>query len=505
MININYFLGKIMKKGKVIKYTYIILFFTIFFFSISSQNKCDKYIVNDTDNKFSNVEENNNIKNSKFWNLYGEAIYIKNNWSDADDEYEWIQYINNEYLIENISIDVNNANFGIYIENSLIENFRIRNCTIYNSNLNGIRIRNSGSGIIEDCKIYDNYFGINIEAGSSAIVVQDSDINNNIYGIYLMSSDYNTIRWNNITLNDNGIDLTASDSLNILNNNISLNNDRGIYTSQSNDCWIEGNTISHNGDGDAYYDGGVYWKGGTNNVILSNDISFNYEGIYFDDPSSIYVGIANNNITYNNRNGISLMTPSFSNMINIMNNNISNNNKRGINVYYAFNTTIKNNYIGNNGDHGIVIAVDHNTTISDNTIFKNTGYGIWHPDEFSPRKNLIIRNNTISGNVDYNIYLENFADHSVYPGKFTLNKIIGTIATDRRDPVYDTYSWNNNYFSYYNGIDANDDGIGDSPQTLYNQYITIEDKNPLWWDSPIITLQSPNTDEWFNKTPPPIS
>lgn len=440
---------------------------------------------------------------------YLKIIHIDNNWSAAEAALDYVQWdsVFSKYVIENVSIDCKGNPFGIFIENSKTWDFEIRNCTVYNAGSYAIRIYNTWSGIIEDCHLFDNDDGISIESGSIAIVVQDCVIeNNDVYGVYLESSNFNTVRRSNLTSNNVGIRVIMSDSLNVLDNNISNSNGNGLHFYVSDDCRIEGNDINHNTGSGYVNGGGIYWEGGTNNVIKENEISHNKAGIYFTGTSGTnFLGISYNNVTFNSRAGISVMDGSFANTVNIRYNNVSGNNQRGIQVFWARGTTIDDNYVDGNGDDGITVAVDHDTMVSDNFVSNNDGYGIWHPDEYSPRESLTFYNNTVSGNSDYNIYISSFDDHATYPGSFTYNTIIGNIALDERTAVYNPNAWNFNYYSYYSGEDANDDGIGDTAQDLYNPTLTIQDQNPAWWDSPTISITSPVTDDVINATAPSIS
>jgi parallel beta-helix repeat protein len=451
-----------------------------------------------------------NLNTSGFWNENDfSIIHIDNNWSAAAAALDWVHWdsIFSKYIIENVSLDCNGNPFGIFIENARTSNFEIRNCTIYNATSYAIRIYNTLSGIIEDCHLFGNYDGISIEEGSSAIVVQDCVIeNNNAYGVYLETSNFNTVRRSNLTSNNVGIRVIMSDGLNFLDNNISNSNGNGLQFYVSDNCRVEGNTINYNSGAGYSNGGGIYWEGGTSTVITENEISHNKAGIYFTGTSGTnFLGITYNNVTFNSRAGISVIDGSFANTVNIRYNNVSGNSQRGIQVFFARSTTIDDNYVDGNGDHGITVAVDHDTTVSDNTVSNNNGYGIYHPDEFSPRESLTIYNNVVTWNSDYNIYIGSFDDHATYPGSFTYNTIKGNIALDERTAVYNPNAWNYNYFSYYGGEDANDDGIGDTAQDLYNPTLTIQDQNPVWWDSPTISITSPITDDFINTTAPSIS
>ncbi len=497
-----------MNKRRLILYLYLLCFLVFFFMTINS-HKNDTIVDNKRYTEIENKteEENKILKRSDSWKLKGKVLYIKDNWSDADTAYEWVRFANGRYWVENLSIDVFGDSYGILIEDSQTDSFTIKNCTIYNASSYGIRIENSGSGIIEDCYIFDNSIGVYIYNCIGAIVVQDCTIKDNSnYGVEMGISDFCSVLRCNISFCDVGISFWASNDINIIESNVSYNYDNGVEIS-GNNAWLEDNIINNNGDGDAFDDGGILHSGGLNNAIVNNDISYNEEGIYVSNANS-YIGIVENNITFNDNTGISFVDGSWVTMINIKDNNVSNNGVRGMQLFYVYNATIDNNYIYDNGEKGIVVATDHNTTIKNNIIKDNDDYGIWHPHEFAdwPRDNFFIINNTVSGNVMYNIFIEDFNDSVKYPGKFKYNRIIGSIVRDDRVTLNDPNSWDSNYYSYYSGVDANDDGIGDTPQNIYRQVGPAKvDSNPIWWDAPILTITSPTTDEWVNATPPAIS
>jgi len=195
----------------------------------------------------------------------------------------------------------------------------------------------------------------------------------------------------------------------------------GITLWHSSNCKICGNTLT-----DSTSDG-IVVRSSSNNTVSENNIANNYNGIYID--------------SYSNYNTIS-------------GNNITNNRYGGIVLHSNFNSVSGNN-VANNGD-GIILAFSSsNNTISENNITAN---------EHSIH---------LVGNVTSNsIYHNNLVDNTVQVGQ--------------QSNVWDDgYPSGGNYWSSYTGVDANGDGIGDTPY-LINE--NNQDRYPLispWSEIPV--------------------
>jgi parallel beta-helix repeat protein len=132
---------------------------------------------------------------------------------------------------------------------------------------------------------------------------------------------------------------------------------------------------------------------------------------------------------------------------------------------------------------GIEIISDYNK-ISDNIIQKSEGYAIL----LNKSKYTTITNNKITNNKEVSIYLKNSSKNQIYINNITNNQrgIIFHIKSteniiylnnfinnsyyqaydESNNSFYNTNIKKGNYWNDYNGIDSNDDGIGDTPYEI---------------------------------------
>jgi parallel beta-helix repeat protein len=214
--------------------------------------------------------------------------------------------------------------------------------------------------------------------------------------------------------------------------NLNLSNATvGVELWQTNNTEISENNITTN----SQY--GIYLYSSSNNSISGNNIANNDYGIYLEASPNCNNSIRRNIITASNRDGI-LLHASLNNTIS--ENIITASNRDGIRLVEHSNfTSISGNNITANNGYGILLSSSFNYSINGNNI-ANNGCGV----RFSEPGNPIFHNNFIDNTVQVQV----------------------RVSAATPDVWDDGYPSGGNYWSDYNGTDANQDGIGDTPYII---------------------------------------
>ena len=527
-----------LKKLRIVFLINLIILLSVFYVSNLDANR-----MNDYDDIFQDYSSENNLKNAGFWNLTGNTILIDDtdpskNWSYTASHYDWCSgsgIWTDPYVIENVTIDGQNEDNCIEIRNSNAY-FIINNCTLYSSGTTDyciyLNYTNNGKIINNNCSVY--YAGIFLDR-SNNITVLGNDISNNQYGIAVSFSNNTIISENSVNnnliadiafqwsrnatltkniltsegnpLNFGGLFLPYSssqeelasytiDTTNLINGKpiYYYANEKGlgpndflnagqIILVNCNDSLISNVNIT-----DVYQ--GITIMYGNNNTILNSSLDNTYHGILVIINS--FDNVISGNIMKNCYYGISLYYDNNT----IISRNVIEKSYWGIYIGSVYNTTVSENKVSDN-DIGILISNGNNTKISKNNV-ENNNKGIY----LSSSKENVVSRNIIRNNKEYGVYIL----ESVDPPPSTQNSFFQNSFLNNSVHAYDrgvNNYWNNsvigNYWDNYSGVDANIDGIGDTPHTFYNNtdYLPIVDTT-----APTIIIKTPISLEVFGENAP---
>ena len=467
-----------------------------------------------------------------------------------------LSYGSNNKVLDNYIQD--SDMYGIYLwdsDNNVISENEVNHNGYYAGGYHGIYISESGSPSYVD---------------SINNTVRNNNIyNNRKSGIYINSCDNNTIFGNSLKNNvEYGIYLYDSDDINIIGNEIygsqCISSQSSLNTKEEwnvcnyvidpfiidelgtgNFTWDELSQFAWcSGDGsygnpysisslviDAQSSGSCIWvKNSYNNyftidgcLIMNAEASGSAAGIKFDWVNN---GTLHHNSILENYVGMYL-----SHCVNttIYNNELEDNTGQGIVFYQSTQNQIFDNIQFGSNYYGLFLnAGSDNNTVIGNTFEDNTGAAT-HGDGIrilNSDDNHIIDNDLLYNDRGIKI------DSNSHNNTITLNSIVNNtnygvlVITGAQDNTfylntfenfgYDGYDngtdslWDNgtigNSWSDYAGVDANDNGIGDTPYLIDGMAGSV-DNYPIFDDGPedntppAISINSPTSGAAFNSPP----
>ncbi len=345
----------------------------------------------------------------------------------------------------------------------------------------GVALLGRSTITVQKMSIEAFYYGICINCSSNNIIIGNNLTANPYCGIELDTSFDNTVIGNNVAINCVGIQLYSSSNNTVDGNNVTAHRQAGIYLALSSNNSINGNTFTD--------DGLIVWDSYSNTM---EDNTVNDRPLVYLENASDYtvedagqiVLVSCNRITVENLNlshttiGVELWR---TNNTKISGNNMTN-NYCDIGVFFSSNNSIYGNSIAESNYCSIRLYVSSSNSIDGNNIaegkFGNLG-GIWldRSSNNNVRGNTVancnrgiwldlfnfknsINENTVTNN-NYGIYLVWSSNNAVSHNNFINN----TVQVRDLTPEY-TNVWDNgcegNYWSNYNGMDTDNDGVGDT-------------------------------------------
>ncbi|MFW9794233.1 MAG: nitrous oxide reductase family maturation protein NosD, partial [Candidatus Thorarchaeota archaeon] len=416
--------------------------------------------------------------------------------------------INNLFITIEIPIQISTMSSGIDLINNNFTHFDV-----------GLLLWSSDDILVQDC-YFDSIYNTHCiyAIGTTNIDVVDCEFFRTMEIIYAEGCEYVDIIGNHFEDCMSGIIALDSNFTTIEDNNCTLS----IYALQVNGCegaWIEDNFCY-------IYDRGIFVLGSNFTTVVGNHVQEGTTGIRIE--ISFYVDILNNDVFDNDAGETGIHLFNCGSCL-ISGNNLTGNVIPSILLETSHHCNVTYNVISETID-GVVLYISNHTIVTDNHITMGQGFGIGVWDS---SHNFVSRNHiaNISGwegwalasNGYYNDFTYNLCDNSTIginveggtDAYFTHNTVHGNDEAIwlRSTSANETVSWNvfednihnglddsttslvdYNYWSNYTGVDADSDGIGDTPHPIEGT-ANNNDTHPLVYHPTLPTWLIEPTDQ----------
>jgi parallel beta-helix repeat protein len=390
----------------------------------------------------------------------------------------------------------------------------ITNNTIISTMINAVNCGYSpqciiaGNNITYKLSQFQLAFGIEFDGSTDCIIKENIVTGFPLAGINLQSnSDSNQVEANHVMNGVDGIRVGYSKNNNLTGNVVADNNGTGLRLESASGNLLRGNRLSNNTQNFVFTS---YGTAAINDVDPSNMVD-GKPIIYWVNQADKTVPPEAVNISLINCTGITVEDFTFVDggdcitLAGTVNSTVAHNsllNNSTLNLYSSTGNNITQNVIADNSK-GIVLASSTNNTLTENA-FDGNEQGV---SASGSSGNIIAANNFtgnqnalyFSGASNNLIYLNNFQNNTLdvgdwgnsYPYASVQPASSGSrviqMASSRivnvnfvGPPPLSVNTWDNgtvgNFWSSYNGSDANGDGIGDNPHYLYGNN---QDNYPL--------------------------
>jgi len=239
-----------MKKKNITRFfLFCLLVVPLLLFSTDTSKENDICKLNDSEELFGDFNEEI-LKIPEDAGAYTEArIHVNNNWSATNITYDWCNYQNGFYIIENVTIDADDSGSAILINNT-IDYFIIRNCTTIEAGSGfdaGIKLIDVENGIITNNNCSENtYAGIRLDDCKNITITNNDFIDNQFNGIYAWNGCYNITVFNNTFDNSERLIYTEYVFESTISNNTfgGASSNEGVHLRSSDDIIVANNTFN---------------------------------------------------------------------------------------------------------------------------------------------------------------------------------------------------------------------------------------------------------------------
>jgi len=378
----------------------------------------------------------------------------------------------NECVNINKTLSLISVNRGAIIRGASAEgilNIGANNVRVVGFTIEGVQ--NSGPGIYIE-SLFCNITG--------------NTLTNNYRGVYMYDSGYNTLRENNLTNNTYNFAVWGRELLHFVHDIDSSNtvNNKPIYY-----------LVNRHNEEVPHGAGFVGIVNCLNITVKDQVLKNNEEGVLL--AYSKYCTIINVTALKNVRS--IFLVCSNNNVIN--ENRISSDKDRGICLHDSRDNTFNGNIISDEAWYGILLSSSSDRNMLSRNVLTNCSTGIYLLKSYnnllngnsilesrhsgfqleSANNNLITRN-TVAHSKEFGVWLYGSYDNVIHHNNF-INNTIQAYSFDYMPPrnMWDD-GCEGNYWSDYNGTDANGDGVGDTPYSIDSGNI---DNYPLMsqWDT----------------------
>ncbi len=375
------------------------------------------------------------------------------------------------------------------------DNVEVRGFTIRNGTF-GLWLDNSSNSKIVGNTLRDGSYGIRLYDCRNSHVVGNNIYSYNYFGVEIKASGNSTLRDNSLVGNKYSFGVNGNslfDFINDIDVSNTVNGKPIHYLINQHDITIDASTFQEIG-----YLGLV---NSTGIKLKDLNVRDNKQGILFSFTTDSSISNIN---ARDNWNGIYV---THSSNVSVSGNSANYNFDYGIKFFDSPRSKASENNVDNNGWAGIGLFGSPNSTVDRNEANFNT----YNLHLVYTNNSVITRNNALTKPQSYSIAAYYSHNNLIYHNTFASSLLYAEPKNGTR--FTPPNSWDNglegNYWSYYTDVDADEDGIGDTPYVVGENNV---DNHPLIGkfsdftvtlkdEAYIITVISNSTVSQFNFSP----